>query len=132
MKAKIKNPDVKLVPRAAVHEEVKDEPHVHTVGELHYKKGDKLSTRMAFGLTLKKLGDNDKRIIGLDADVKNSTFTIKLKEAHPDQFIDCYVAEQNLVGCSIGVSKRHRIPFCSTFAAFFTRAADHIRMGAIS
>lgn len=87
---------------------------------------------MVFGNVLKKLGDKDKRIIGVDADVKNSTFSIKLKEAHPDQFIDCFIAEQSMVGVSIGVSKRHRIPFCSTFATFFTRAFDHIRMGVVS
>jgi len=52
-----------------------------------------MSTRLAFGNVLKKLGDKDKRIIGVDGDVKNSTFTIKLKEAHGDQFIDCFIAE---------------------------------------
>jgi len=93
LKSLIKNPDVKLVPRVPHVEEIKEEEIKHTVGELSYKKGENISTRLAFGNVLKKLGDKDKRIIGLDGDVKNSTFSIKLKEAHPDQFIDCYVAE---------------------------------------
>jgi transketolase len=55
-----------------------------------------------------------------------------VNKAHPDQFVNCFIAEQNLVGVSTGVGKRGRIPFCATFATFFTRAADQIRMGAIS
>lgn len=132
IKAQIKNPAVHLVPRSPVKEEIKEEVITHTVGELTYTQGQMISTRLAFGNILKKMGDKDKRIIGVDADVKNSTFSCKLKEAHPDQFIDCYIAEQNMVGVSVGVSKRQRIPFASTFATFFTRAADHIRMGVVS
>lgn len=60
LKTLIKNPDVKLVPRAPHKEEIKEEEHHHVVGDLHYKKGDKISTRLAFGNTLKKLGDVDK------------------------------------------------------------------------
>ena len=132
IKSLIKNPDVHLTVREPVIEETKEEIIEHSVGELHYKLGEKISTRMAFGNILKKLGDKDKLIVGLDADVKNSTFTDKLKAAHPDQFIDCYIAEQSMAGVACGVSKRHRVPFAATFAAFWTRAADHIRMGAIS
>lgn len=132
IRAQIKNPDVHLIPRVPVKEELKEDIIHHTVGELSYKKGEKISTRLAFGNILKRMGDKDKRVIGIDADVKNSTFSIKLKEAHPDQFIDCYIAEQNMVGVAVGTSKRHKIPFASTFATFFTRAADHIRMGVVS
>ena len=60
LKSLIKNPDVHLVPRAPVVEEAKEEEIVHSVGELTYKVGDKLSTRMAFGNILKKMGDKDK------------------------------------------------------------------------
>ena len=53
--------------------------------------------------------------------------------AHPDRYIECYIAEQNLVGVGIGCATRDRnVVFCSTFAAFFSRAFDQIRMGAIS
>ena len=71
-------------------------------------------------------------IIALDADVKNSTFSEYYEKEHPDKFINCFIAEQNLVSVGLGVSKRNKIPFCSTFAVFFTRAFDQIRMGAIS
>ncbi len=47
--------------------------------------------------------------------------------------MECFIAEQNMVGVGIGCGTRGRtIPFCSTFATFFTRAADQLRMGAVS
>lgn len=128
----IKNTDATLPVRPPVEEVKDEEAFVHTVGTLNYKKGDMIATRATFGDALKRLGDANNKIIGVDADVKNSTMTIKLKEAHPDQFIDCFIAEQHFVGAAIGACKRGYIPFCSTFAAFFTRAADHIRMSEVS
>ncbi|EGT60053.1 hypothetical protein CAEBREN_25396 [Caenorhabditis brenneri] len=98
-----------------------------------YKKGDKVATRAAYGTALAKLGDVNPRVIGLDGDTKNSTFSEKLLKKHPDQFIECFIAEQNLVGVAVGAQCRDRtIPFTSTFAAFFTRATDQIRMAAVS
>lgn len=59
--------------------------------------------------------------------------SIKFRDAFPDRFIECFIAEQNLVGVGIGCATRQRtIPFVSTFAAFLTRAFDQIRMGAVS
>ncbi|PIO64941.1 Transketolase, pyridine binding domain protein [Teladorsagia circumcincta] len=82
---------------------------------------------------LAKLGDVNPRVIGLDGDTKNSTFSEKLLQKHPQQFIECFIAEQNLVGVAVGAQCRDRtIPFTSTFAAFFTRATDQIRMAAVS
>uniref|UniRef100_F1KW42 transketolase n=1 Tax=Ascaris suum TaxID=6253 RepID=F1KW42_ASCSU len=98
-----------------------------------YKKGEKVATRAAYGTALAKLGDACPRIIGLDGDTKNSTYSEKLLKKHPEQFIECFIAEQNLVGVAIGAACRARtIPFTSTFAAFFMRATDHLRMGAVS
>jgi len=98
-----------------------------------YKKGDKIATREAYGRTLERLGNAYDRIIGLDGDTKNSSFSIYLRDAKPNQFIECFIAEQNLAGVAIGCATRERtIPFVSTFAAFLTRAYDQIRMGAIS
>uniref|UniRef100_A0A915ARN3 Transketolase n=1 Tax=Parascaris univalens TaxID=6257 RepID=A0A915ARN3_PARUN len=98
-----------------------------------YKKGEKVATRAAYGTALAKLGDVCPRIIGLDGDTKNSTYSEKLLKKHPEQFIECFIAEQNLVGVAIGAACRGRtIPFTSTFAAFFMRATDHLRMGAVS
>ncbi len=72
-------------------------------------------------------------MIALDGDVKNSSYSIKFKEAHPDRFIECFIAEQNIAAIAIGTACRNRqVSFASTFAAFWSRAFDQIRMGAIS
>jgi len=100
---------------------------------LEFKKGDMIATRMAYGQALVKLGHACDRVVVLDADTKNSTFSLKFKNEFPDRFIECFIAEQNMVGVSLGCGARNRtIPFCSTFATFFTRAMDQIRMAAVS
>lgn len=98
-----------------------------------YKLGETVATRLAYGTALAKLGKGNDRVVAMDGDTKNSTFAQKFKDVFPERFIECYIAEQNLVGVGIGCGTRDRtIPFISTFAAFFTRAYDQIRMGAIS
>ncbi|XP_069141582.1 transketolase-like isoform X1 [Argopecten irradians] len=98
-----------------------------------YEKGAKVATRQAYGKALVKIGENNSRVVAMDGDTKNSTFAIEFKKAFPDRFIECYIAEQNLVGVGIGCGCRNRtVPFISTFACFLTRAFDQIRMGAIS
>ncbi|KAK7605379.1 hypothetical protein V9T40_007237 [Parthenolecanium corni] len=98
-----------------------------------YKKGEKVATRLAYGTALAKVAASNERIIGLDGDTKNSTFSDKIKKSFPERYIECFIAEQNLVGVAIGAACRDRtIPFVSTFATFFSRAFDQIRMGAIS
>lgn len=98
-----------------------------------YKLGQEVATRLAYGTGLVKLGQNNPSVVALDGDVKNSTYSIKFKEAYPDRFIECFIAEQNLAGVTVGVACRNRsVAFASTFAAFWSRAFDQIRMGAIS
>uniref|UniRef100_A0A8C0PV77 transketolase n=2 Tax=Canis lupus familiaris TaxID=9615 RepID=A0A8C0PV77_CANLF len=98
-----------------------------------YKVGDKIATRKAYGQALAKLGRAHDRIIALDGDTKNSTFSEIFRKEHPDRFIECYIAEQNMVSVAVGCATRNRtVPFCSAFGAFFTRAFDQIRMAAIS
>ncbi|GAU93097.1 hypothetical protein RvY_05085 [Ramazzottius varieornatus] len=98
-----------------------------------YEIGKLMATRQAYGTALVKLATVYPRIIALDCDVKNSTFSENLKKVYPQRFIECFIAEQNAVGVAIGLGTRHRfIPFLSTFAAFFSRGYDQIRMGAIS
>lgn len=63
-----------------------------------YSIGEKIATRMAYGTALEKLGANNNRVIALDADMKNSTFSEKFKKAYPDRFVECFIAEQNLIG----------------------------------
>ncbi|KHJ42058.1 putative 1-deoxy-D-xylulose-5-phosphate synthase [Trichuris suis] len=106
---------------------------IHLCDPPKYNIGDKVATRFAYGTALVKLGHSCDRVIALDGDVKNSTFSDKFRNAFPDRFIECYIAEQNMVGVAIGCATRGRtVPFCSTFATFFTRAYDQLRMGAIS
>uniref|UniRef100_A0A8B9LH79 Transketolase n=1 Tax=Astyanax mexicanus TaxID=7994 RepID=A0A8B9LH79_ASTMX len=98
-----------------------------------YKLGDKISTRKAYGVALKRMGDSSKRVVALDGDTKNSTFSEIFKKAHPERYIECFIAEQNMVSVAIGCATRDRtVAFASTFAAFFSRAYDQIRMAAIS
>lgn len=97
-----------------------------------YELGSTAATRKAYGDALKALGDANERIVGLDGEVSNSTYAEEFAKAHPDRFFEQYIAEQQLVASAVGMSVRHKTAFASTFAAFFTRAYDFIRMAAIS
>jgi transketolase len=97
-----------------------------------YQMGDVVATREAFGTALARLGTVDSRVVALDADVKNSTFSDKFEAAHPERFYQCFIAEQAMIGAAMGLAARGAVPYPSTFAAFLTRAADFIRMLAIS
>ena len=99
---------------------------------ISYNLGDKIATREAYGTALARLGEADQRIVALDGDTKNSTFADKFFKKFPERSIECYIAEQNLVGVATGFGARGKVPFASTFAAFFTRAADQIRVAGIS
>lgn len=99
----------------------------------NYEISQKVATRAAYGTALTKLGKGSQYVVALDGDTKNSTFALKFREAFPERFIECYIAEQNLVGVAIGCATRDRtVAFVSTFAAFLSRAYDQIRMGALS
>jgi transketolase len=91
-----------------------------------------VATREAYGTAITKLGEVDSRVVALDADVKNSTFSDRFEKAFPDRFYQNFIAEQVMVGSAMGLAARGAIPFPSTFACFLTRAADFIRMAAIS
>jgi transketolase len=97
-----------------------------------YKLGDSVATREAWGTALATLGGVDPRVVALDADVKNSTFSDRFEKAHPDRFFEFFIAEQAMVGAAMGLAARGAIPFPSTFACFLTRASDFIRMAGIS
>lgn len=98
-----------------------------------YKADDKVATRQAYGFALAKIGRNNDRVVAFDGDTKNSTFSDLFRKEFPDRFGECFIAEQNMVGVGIGAACRDRsIVFLSTFAAFFSRAYDHLRMAAIS
>jgi transketolase len=97
-----------------------------------YKPTDSVATREAYGTALAKLGALDPRIVVLDADVGNSTFSDKFEHKFPDRFYEAFIAEQIMVGAAMGLASRGAIPFPSTFAVFLARAADFLRMTGIS
>jgi transketolase len=97
-----------------------------------YKPGDSVATREAYGAALARLAAGDDRIVAIDADVKNSTYSEKFEQAHPERFHQMFIAEQAMLGAAMGLASRGAIPFPSTFAAFLTRAYDFVRMAAIS
>src|SRR5262249_14740942 len=96
-----------------------------------YNIGDQVATREAFGDVLARMASTNPRVVVLDADVKNSTFTDRFEKVAPDRFYENFIAEQVMVGAAMGLSARGAIPFASTFACFLYRAADFIRMAAI-
>ena len=100
--------------------------------EVNRKIGDSVATREAYGDALVKVAEKDPRVVALDGETKNSTFSEKLLKAKPERFREMFIAEQNMVGVAAGLSARGKIPFVSTFAAFLTRAFDQIRMAGIS
>ncbi|HOT69220.1 MAG TPA: transketolase [Candidatus Saccharicenans sp.] len=93
---------------------------------------DKTATRLAYGLALEKLGRVNDRVVVIDGDVKNSTYTDKFFSAFPNRAFESYIAEQNMIGLAIGLAAKGFLPFAATFAAFLTRAHDQIRMAAYS
>jgi len=90
----------------------------------------KLATRRAYGIALRALGHVNDRVVVLDCDVSNSTFAEMFRKdaALTKRFFECKIAEQNMVSLGAGFSAAGKIPFCSTFAKFFTRAYDQIEM----
>lgn len=99
---------------------------------LTYKPGDMVASREAYGNALARIGGVDPRVVAMDGDTKNSTYADKFFKKFPERFTECFIAEQNLVGVATGFSTRGKVPFASTFAAFFCRACDQIRVAGIS
>ncbi|HEY1717589.1 MAG TPA: transketolase [Verrucomicrobiae bacterium] len=99
---------------------------------INYKLGDKIATREAYGNALARIGEADLRIVAVDGDTKNSTFADKFFKKFPERSTECFIAEQNMVGVATGFGARGKVPFASTFATFFTRAYDQIRVAGIS
>lgn len=91
-----------------------------------------LAPRKAYGHALVKLHPENPDMVVLDAEVSNSTFSDMFKKAYPKRFYEMYIAEQNMVGVAAGLARRGKKPYISTFAAFFTRAYDQLRMSAYS
>ncbi len=108
------------------------ERSLNRVGHADVVASKKLSTRVAYGVALAALGDVDKRVVVLDADVSNSTFSNMFARDHGERFLECKIAEQNMISVGAGLSAAGKIPFASTFAKFLARAVDQIDMAVIS
>ena len=96
-----------------------------------YAVGDKVATRKAYGHALVALGAR-RQVVALDGEVKNSTYAREFARAYPERYFEMFIAEQQMVAAATGLPVRGYMAFASTFAAFFTRAYDFIRMAAIS
>jgi transketolase len=102
-----------------------------TVTLPRYEKGDSVATRKAYGDALVALGGRPD-VVAMDGEVSNSTHADEFAKQFPDRFFEMFIAEQQLLATAVAMSVRGYTPFASTFAAFFTRAYDFIRMAAIS
>jgi transketolase len=97
-----------------------------------YDVGEEVATRKAYGDALAALGAARGDVVALDGEVGNSTFAEIFAKAHPDRYFEMYIAEQQLIAAAVGLHARGWNAFASSFAAFFSRAYDFIRMAAIS
>src|SRR2546429_2347267 len=96
-----------------------------------YKKEDKVATRKAYGDALVALGAMPD-VVAMDGEVSNSTHADEFAKAYPGRFFEMWIAEQQLVATAVGMSVRGDKTFASTFADFFSRAYDFVRMAGIS
>jgi transketolase len=95
---------------------------------VQFEKGQMVATREAYGAALQAVAEVDENVVALDGETSNSTFAETVKKSRPDQFFEMYIAEQNMATAALAMGKLGQIPFVSSFAAFFTRAFDQIRM----
>jgi transketolase len=124
-----------LIVRGPLPDKVADSPQpsgTTAVDLPHYDVGDSVATRKAYGDALVAIGAADLRVVALDAEVSNSTHADEFKQAFPHRYFEMFISEQQLVAAATGLNARGYKAFASTFAAFFTRAFDFVRMGAIS
>jgi len=107
-------------------------PKSKTLPATSYQLQAHVATRKAYGDALVNIFPKYPNIVALDAEVSNSTYAEIFKKVYPKRFFEMYIAEQNMVGAAMGFSRMGKIPFVSTFSAFFTRAHDQIRMAQYS
>jgi transketolase len=97
-----------------------------------YEVGGKVATRKAYGEALAALGDERGDVVVLDGEVSNSTYSEIFREAHPERFLEMYIAEQQMIAAAVGLQVLGWQTFSSSFAAFLSRAYDFVRMAAVS
>jgi transketolase len=97
-----------------------------------YELKTNVATRKAYGNALSNLGGVNSNIVALDGEMNNSTYSEIFAKNYPDRYYEMFIAEQNMISVASGLSRIGLVPFASTFAAFWSRAADQIRMGQYS
>jgi transketolase len=111
------------------------EPEQGKAQETHppsYNMGEVVPTRKAYGTALNRIFPRFPALVSLDAEVSNSTGAEVFKKEHPENFFEMFITEQNMVGAALGLARRGKLPFVSTFGAFLSRAFDQIRMSRYS
>ena len=108
-----------------------DSPRGHEPVRPEFPADKPVAPRLGFGKGLAALGVNPK-IVALDAEVGNSTHAEEFAKRHPDRYVECFIAEQQMIATAVGLAAAGYRPFASTFSAFLTRAHDFIRMAAVS
>ena len=137
LKSLIKNLEPSLTPKfpnenyESISEHIQERSHIKLSG-LAYQKGKETATRFGIGSALRRLGYQNKNVVVLDAETKTSTYSCLFQEVHPDNFIECYISEQNMISVATGLQARGKITFSNSFGAFLTRAYDQVRMAGIS
>ncbi len=119
-------------PQAPAAEKVAPRPPAPVPKLPAYEVGSSVATRKAYGEALKALGAARPDVVALDGEVSNSTFAEDFAQTYPERYFEMYISEQQMVAAAVGLSARGWAPFASSFAAFFTRAYDFIRMAAVS
>ena len=110
-------------------------PHQFATGGAslpRWEMGESVATRRAYGDALAAVGSGRGDIVVVDGEVSNSTYADIFKKAHPDRFFEMFIAEQQMAAAAVGMQVRGWTPYASTFAAFWTRAYDFVRMAAVS
>ena len=88
----------------------------------------KVATRESYGATLAELASEYPNLVVLDADLAGATKTANFKKVCPERFIDCGIAEGNMMGVAAGLAAAGMIPFASSFAMFAAgRAFEQVR-----
>ena len=96
-----------------------------------FELGKQVATRSAFGAAIAALSAQPEVVV-LDGEVGNSTHAEEFQKVAPDRYFEMFIAEQQLVATATGLAVRGYRPFAATFAVFFSRAFDFIRMAGIS
>ncbi len=136
LEAALKEIPHRAMPKISIKspEKVKFGIKLRTLKSDLYKIGEEVSTREAYGRALLELARSDPSVIAIDSEVGNSTYSenVEKDSGTKGQFVENYISEQNMIGLSLGLSKKGMNPYPSTFSAFLTRAYDQLRMSALS